>query len=139
MSARHPAAPAAAAAAIVLAGNNEAAAKLVTAQRAPGAAVVAAEAPPEPQSPTHAPLAPAAFDADLQELAGDLGAKQKQIEGLLAVLPADLDAARSAQEARLRELDGAVRELEAGAGDMARRRERLLARVEDVIMSFRRV
>lgn len=92
-----------------------------------------------PGSPSHVPHTPTTFDADLAELAGDLVAKQREIETLIAQLPRDLASTRSAQEARIRDLAAQLVSVEDRSRAVQRRRDEVVGCVEGVIARFRRV
>ena len=79
------------------------------------------------------------FTESTRELARDLVLKQKQIEGLIAQLPEDLEQAEREQEERMRVLEGKLRETETASAQRWEERERLLEQVDTAIGKCKRV
>ncbi|MCJ1331344.1 RNA polymerase II mediator complex subunit [Thelotrema lepadinum] len=95
-----------------------------------------ANAPKPPLSPSWDPIEPAALETDTVELAGDLVAKEVQIEGLIRLLPRDLGEAEREQEERVRRLMEELAGLERSVKEAQRRKEGLLGVVEGVIVQI---
>lgn len=96
----------------------------------------------DPSTPA-APLQPFAdgggFEDTLRELAQDLVVKQQQIEVLARSLPGR-GRSEGEQWARVRELEGELRGLEAGAGaEVEGERRRCLGVIEGALLGVRRV
>ncbi|KAK5162583.1 hypothetical protein LTR04_003356, partial [Oleoguttula sp. CCFEE 6159] len=108
----------------------------------PSAAQEAASAnePPNPNAPPPEPIpdTPEVFQAALRELARDLIVKEQQIEYLIGVLPG-IGTSEKEQEARLRELEQQMREVEAERLQCLEKKERLVERVSQAVMRCRRV
>jgi len=95
------------------------------------------EQPPQPEGETP-PDDPELFKARLQELAQDLVVKEQQIEYLIDSLPG-LGNSQISQEARVKELEKELREVEEERKRWAVVQEQLVERVEGKIAGIRRV
>lgn len=73
----------------------------------------------------------------MQELASDLVFKEQQIEALISVLPG-VGSSSAAQEARMKTLDKELRDVEVERQEAIKERERLLAKVDEVVVGLRR-
>ncbi|KAF2401989.1 hypothetical protein EJ06DRAFT_529127 [Trichodelitschia bisporula] len=92
--------------------------------------------PATPAQP--APDPPALFEARLQELAQDLVLKEQQIEALVEALPG-VGCSQAEQEARLRALEEELKAVDVEWKEAKRERERLVEKVEGVILGVRRI
>lgn len=81
---------------------------------------------------------PAQFNAQLQQLAAQLVAKERKLEQMLLALPG-AERSPTQQEQRLRELNDEVKAVAEQWADANARREALRGRVEDAIMRTTRV
>jgi len=84
------------------------------------------------------PDPPGVFRARLTELAKDLVLKEQQIEELIKVLPG-IDQSVEEQERRIRELGIELEKAEKDRVQALEEREKLLEKVESVIVGVRRV
>ncbi|KAK3076409.1 hypothetical protein LTS18_013117, partial [Coniosporium uncinatum] len=78
---------------------------------------------------------PQLFQQRLKELAQDLVAKESQIEHLIDTLPG-VGTSQRDQEARLKELEKQLQEVEAERVEAALEKERLLERLDSQIMKM---
>ena len=92
----------------------------------------------QPQDPDYRPDTPTTFVAATKELAHDLILKQKQIEAIIATLP-DIGRSEGEQEARIRELEQELQEVEGERAGLVGMKEHLLNRVDSVIGVVKRV
>ncbi|KAJ5164109.1 Mediator complex subunit Med21 [Penicillium coprophilum] len=97
----------------------------------PGAAPGAAPEGGDPNLPP-APDSPRTFASRQRELARDLIIKEQQIEYLISVLPG-IGASEAEQEARIRELETELREVEKERAAKVRDLKKLRTRLEDVL------
>ena len=77
------------------------------------------------------------FQSRLHELASDLVLKEQQIEALISVLPG-VGSSSAAQEARMRQLDKELRDVEVERVEAVKEKERLLGMLDEVIVGVRR-
>jgi mediator of RNA polymerase II transcription subunit 21 len=97
----------------------------------PGAAPVVAVEGEDPNLPP-APDSPRTFASRQRELARDLIIKEQQIEYLISVLPG-ARASEAEQEARIRELEKELRDVEMERTGKVRELKKLRARLENVL------
>jgi mediator of RNA polymerase II transcription subunit 21 len=83
------------------------------------------------------PDPPELFQSRLRELASDLVQKEQQIEALISMLPG-VGSSSAAQEDRMRTLDAELRAVEVERLEAVKERDRLLERIDQVILGVKR-
>ncbi|KAI9890227.1 MAG: RNA polymerase II mediator complex subunit [Vezdaea aestivalis] len=91
----------------------------------------------DPQYQGQQPDSPAVFASALTELSRDLIVKEQQIEYLVSVLPG-IGSSSATQEARLKELESELRRAEQEKEGAVRERDKMVERVEDLLMKVKK-